>query len=165
MATPGLRGPARLPLCLVLLWVGCGVAFAVDRSKFRTCQQTSFCRRHRSGRSGSLYRYRMEGWTFHGPAAEEGAEAGAGAGAGGGGQDQGTEKQRPQADGLWGSLVTRVLGGDGAAAEGEADPHFRGPPATLTAALVNASPTTSTGGGRGSTFRSTCRPTGSPASA
>ena len=91
----------------------------------------------------------MEGWTFHGPAAEEGAEAGAGAGAGagGGGQDQGTKKQRPQADGLWGSLVTRVLGGDGAAAEGGADPHFRGPPATLTAALVNASPTTSTGGG------------------
>lgn len=32
---------------------------AVDRSKFRTCEQTSFCRRHRHGRSRALYDYKI----------------------------------------------------------------------------------------------------------
>jgi hypothetical protein len=32
---------------------------AVDRSKFRTCQQTSFCRRHRLGKSRQLYDYSL----------------------------------------------------------------------------------------------------------
>ena len=32
---------------------------AVDRSKFRTCQQTSFCRRHRHGKSKRLYTYKI----------------------------------------------------------------------------------------------------------
>ncbi len=32
---------------------------AVDRSKFRTCEQTSFCRRHRHGKSRALYDYKI----------------------------------------------------------------------------------------------------------
>jgi alpha 1,3-glucosidase len=32
---------------------------AVDHSKFRTCHQTSFCRRHRHGKSKSLYEYKL----------------------------------------------------------------------------------------------------------
>jgi len=38
--------PFRLPLFLLIL-PAINVAFAVDQSKFRTCDQTSFCRRHR----------------------------------------------------------------------------------------------------------------------
>lgn len=37
------------------------LAMAVDRTKFRTCQQTSFCRRHRHGKSKRLYDYRLVG--------------------------------------------------------------------------------------------------------
>lgn len=33
---------------------------AVDRSKFRTCSQTSFCRRHRNGRSKPAYQYKLD---------------------------------------------------------------------------------------------------------
>ncbi len=33
---------------------------AVDRSKFRTCTQTSFCRRHRNGKSQILYQYTID---------------------------------------------------------------------------------------------------------
>ena len=40
---------------------------AVDRSKFRTCSQTSFCRRHRNGRSKPIYQYKLDPKTiqFH----------------------------------------------------------------------------------------------------
>jgi hypothetical protein len=33
------------------------LVMAVDRSKFRTCEQTSFCRRHRDNHSGGLYMF------------------------------------------------------------------------------------------------------------
>ena len=39
-----------LLLSVCLFWT-----LAVDRTKFRTCQQTSFCRRHRSAERGRQY--------------------------------------------------------------------------------------------------------------
>jgi hypothetical protein len=46
---------------------GFTLVMAVDRSKFRTCTQTSFCRRHRHGRSKPAYKYQLDPSTiqFH----------------------------------------------------------------------------------------------------
>jgi len=65
---------------------------AVDRSKFRTCSQTSFCRRNRNGRSQPAYQYSLDPASieFHngrGHAGAGSAEAGDSAGAGAGAED------------------------------------------------------------------------------
>ena len=55
----------------LLLLVGCSSAFAVDRSKFRTCQQTAFCRRNRQHANGTpnnshvLYQYQILPHSVH----------------------------------------------------------------------------------------------------
>jgi alpha 1,3-glucosidase len=105
---------------------------AVDQSKFRTCAETSFCRRHRGQHSAALYKYRVDKDSvhFHIPEKDEAKE-----------EVVGVEKGN---NGLWKSLQDRILGGsqDG---EGEKDPHVRGPPPTLTGLLVNSAAETSTG--------------------
>jgi mannosyl-oligosaccharide alpha-1,3-glucosidase len=100
-------------------------AFAVDRSKFRTCDQTSFCRRHREKASASLYKYKLikESVHFHLPS-------------------EGGKESEVEESSLWKSLSSRILGGKGG---DKLDPYVRGAPPTLTGTLMNVSPQTSTG--------------------
>ena len=114
----------------LLLWLGClsSQGMAVDRAKFRTCDQTSFCRRHRDDHSSRLYRYRLvkDSVLFHGIPKEDGEN---------GGKDKGESKT-----GLWKSLQ-RNLGLHGDHNDGKhkgLDPYVRGPEATMTGLLVNA---------------------------
>lgn len=113
---------------------------AVDQSKFRKCEQTSFCRRHRGQHSASLYEYRVDenSVSFHLPNENK---------------DDSDEKNvgsNPDADtGLWKSLQNRILGGSSFHSNGSSehtkDPFVRGPPPTLTGTLVNTATETSTG--------------------
>lgn len=114
--------------CLLCLSIY-ATAFAVDRSKFRTCDQTSFCRRHREKASGTLYKYKLVKDSLHFHLPSEGDK----------------DKADKPADGessLWKSFSTRILGGKG---EDKLDPYVRGAPPTLTGTLVNTSPQTSSG--------------------
>ena len=157
------RPSARYVLLLGLLGLlshGPTLSFAVDRSKFRTCAQTSFCRRHRNGHSESLYKYKLTEWKFHEYQQEQGGATSDGKGEEVVGAD-GSETAAAAADaedggaaaasgggGIWNSVVSRVLGGgSGKKSAGPLDPYVRGPTASLTATLVNTSPTTSTGVG------------------
>jgi alpha 1,3-glucosidase len=57
-----VRFTATTMLCLLILLSlvqSLTVVMAVDRSKFRTCQQTSFCRRHREARSTAAFDYAL----------------------------------------------------------------------------------------------------------
>ena len=121
------------------------LAMAVDRTKFRTCQQTSFCRRHRHGKSKRLYDYRLVGESVRihrggdAIAADDdgvATAAAAGVASGGGG----------------GSLLSKIsrkllLGkheGVPATGGGGRDPYVRGPTPIFTAKLSNVAPFTST---------------------
>jgi alpha 1,3-glucosidase len=116
-------------------------ALAVDQSKFRTCEQTSFCRRHRGKHSQSLYQYKIvtDSVHFHLPSEDETTK-------------NSNARIDPQATddgraGLWKSLQDRILGGisDDDEQTLKKDPYVRGPPPTLTGKLVNIAPETSTG--------------------
>ncbi len=109
---------------------------AVDQSKFRTCDQTSFCRRHRGEHSATLYNYRLdkESVHFHRPPEETDAV---------GETEEAEEKKNT---GLWKSLQNRILGAS-EDSESEKDPYFRGTMPTLTGILTNTSTKTSTGYG------------------
>eukprot|EP00531_Pseudo-nitzschia_arenysensis_P000619 CAMPEP_0116152546 /NCGR_PEP_ID=MMETSP0329-20121206/20731_1 /TAXON_ID=697910 /ORGANISM="Pseudo-nitzschia arenysensis, Strain B593" /LENGTH=1061 /DNA_ID=CAMNT_0003649319 /DNA_START=135 /DNA_END=3317 /DNA_ORIENTATION=- len=126
---------------------------AVDQSKFRTCQQTSFCRRHRGQHSASLYQYKVDedSVTFHLP-----NENSHGLGEfGEGGDDKtndGAENRNEDGDagtGLWKSLQDRILGSPSSDMNSSfqhlKDPYVRGPAPTLTGTLVNTAEETSTG--------------------
>ena len=93
----------------------------MDRSKFRTCEKTSFCRRHRGNASGRLYNYRLQKDSihFHLP----------------------SETRESVDSGLWKSLQKRILGAN----DGLLDPYVRGPPPSLTGLLVNTALETSSG--------------------
>eukprot|EP00538_Stauroneis_constricta_P000311 CAMPEP_0119563220 /NCGR_PEP_ID=MMETSP1352-20130426/22738_1 /TAXON_ID=265584 /ORGANISM="Stauroneis constricta, Strain CCMP1120" /LENGTH=1054 /DNA_ID=CAMNT_0007611769 /DNA_START=78 /DNA_END=3242 /DNA_ORIENTATION=- len=121
----------------VLALVSIG-ALAVDQSKFRTCDQTSFCRRHRHQHSQVLYDYALDKDTvkFHIPGELSEAAAGAAAAA---------ENAKDEQSGMWQSLSNRILGGSKASDENAKDPYVRGPPPTVTAILRNTAPETSTG--------------------
>jgi mannosyl-oligosaccharide alpha-1,3-glucosidase len=98
-------------------------ALAVDRSKFRTCDQTSFCRRHRAKASGSLYRYKLlpESLHFHIPLTA--------------GTDEEASSSASSSSSLWKSFSSRILGSK---EEGnKLDPYVRGAPPTLTGTLQN----------------------------
>lgn len=126
---------------------GCLIAtgMAVDQSKFRTCEQTSFCRRHRGQHSEKLYQYRIDedSVKFHLPKEDD--------------QDSDNdildqdikngEKHEPgnTGTGLWKSLQNRLLGGS-SDEERKKDPYVKGPPPTLTGRLINTATETSTGG-------------------
>jgi len=115
------------------------LAFAVDRAKFRTCEQTSFCRRHRDDHSSRMYRYRLvkDSVIFHdipkADAESKGVEA--------------AEEEIKSKGGLWGSLSRNLglSGDDTANAHKGPDIYVRGPEPTMTGILLNAAAETSTG--------------------
>ena len=101
---------------VLLLLLGCSsLGMAVDRSKFRTCSQTSFCRRHRENHSSRLYQYKLDPTSvkFHLMDKEHASAA------------------EDHKAGLWKSLQQRILGHGNQ----NADPYVRGPPPTLTGNL------------------------------
>ena len=130
---------------------------AVDRSKFRTCQQTSFCRRHREDRSKPAFDYRLVGSSiqFHGIHAEEdavaadtdtdasavGADANSGAAVG---SETQAEEEGAGAGNTMGYLqrIKRMLKGDEKDSDSDEklDPYVKGPPPFFTATLINTSP-------------------------
>lgn len=122
------------------------VAMAVDRSKFRTCHQSSFCRRHRHGKSKSLYDYKLDAGSvvFHDwKSGNEKEPSGAGGGAGASGHDGSSSR-----GGLLSSLSRRLMGHlgdhhDDDSAKNEKDPYVRGPSPIMTANLINVAPFTS----------------------
>ena len=117
-------------------------AMAVDRSKFRTCQQTSFCHRHRHGKASSLYKYQLEADSLqlHSPSATEAA------------QKTDSETNSKGKTSVWSSLSLHILGKNDKADRAEPssiagvlDPYVRGTSPTLTGTLVNTAKETSTG--------------------
>lgn len=107
---------------------------AVDRTKFRTCEQTSFCRRHRGDKSSRLYQYRLvkDSVIFHGiPKADAEEEQ---------------KEETPKRGSLWGSL-SRNLGLDkqSSAQHKGPDSYVRGTEPTLSGLLVNTATETSSG--------------------
>ena len=103
----------------LFLWTA--VVMAVDRSKFRTCQQTSFCRRNRQHADGTahqshtLYRYKIlpESVHFHIP-------------------EQEAPVKQEHHDTVW-TLMRRKLLGD----SNPVQEYVAGPPPTLTGTLQN----------------------------
>lgn len=126
MTTSLLGRPSwpRLAAVVLLLLGYTSLGMAVDRSKFRTCSQTSFCRRHRENHSSRLYQYKLDEGSvqFH-VMQEEHAAA-----------------PKEHKVGLWKSLQQRILGH-----HEDVDPYVRGPPPTLTGILINTAPETSSG--------------------
>ena len=102
--TMRMRPSSSIPslLCWLLI-VAVDWTVAVDQRKFRTCSQTSFCRRHRERHSAALYQYKLEASTvkFHIPSDYIQQE-----------DDGKVVPVETQAAGgsLWGSLQQRVLG-------------------------------------------------------
>ena len=147
------RGALLWPVILAYCLLATGMA--VDQSKFRTCDQTSFCRRHREKHSASLYQYRIneESVTFHIPKATSDAANEANEGDRDGDKHSAEKNNKNDGDaanaGLWKSLQDRILGGrsvdDKDSTKHLKDPHVRGPPPTLTGTLVNTAAETSTG--------------------
>ena len=92
---------------------------AVDHSKFRTCHQTSFCRRHRHGKSKRLYDYKLipNSVTFHPDATANSATI---------------EGKTAEKKGLLSSLSRRIMGH--VTQDGE---NYVGPSPVLTAKLKN----------------------------
>ena len=121
------------------------LVMAVDRSKFRTCSQTSFCRRHRQGRSKAIYKYNLDPTSiqFH-PLVKGG--------------DEHQQQQPPQEEedavnkedstnpGYM-SKIKQMLTRQTLQNENESigDPYVKGPKPFFTAKLVNSAPITSTG--------------------
>jgi len=117
-----------------------GLTMGVDRTKFRTCEQTSFCRRHRQGAHHSLFRYKLlkETVHFHYDPAEERKE----------GEDDKQEVEDPKqfgggGGGIWKSIQRRLIGGKGGSSTTE-DPYVAGPHPTLTGILQNTAAGTTT---------------------
>ena len=136
---------------------------AVDRSKFRTCSTTSFCRRHRHGRSKPAFKYQLDPASiqFHpindndndkdkdnvsgtttvvsdGTNKNEGT-ADATAVTGGGGVMNTLKKM------LTGATTTGKTNDGGEENSNKTDPYIRGPAPFFTAKLSNAALITSTG--------------------
>lgn len=128
-------------LCGWFLVTAATFGMAVDRSKFRTCEKTSFCRRHRDNHSARLYQYRLDPKSvrFHAP--EKADEE----------HEQAVAAQPgvvASSSGIWASLQRRLLGSKDAAENSNSnriDPYVRGPPPTLTGSLINTAKETSSG--------------------
>lgn len=103
---------------------------AVDRTKFRTCQQTSFCRRHRHGKSKRLYDYKLVSESVQLLDVKNAVANAASAAA------VASDKR---------GLISKFLGGYSSGEKVQLeDPFVRGPPPIFTAKLVNVAPLTST---------------------
>ena len=142
MRMPMLYGQHALLVAffVLLLPLSQSIVMAVDRSKFRTCEQTSFCRRHRHDKHGSLFQYKLlpETMHFHFEKASEGDLK----------EGKVQENENPSTEGVWQSLQRRFLGNshrdlkktDSAAR----DVYVRGPLPTLTGRLQNVGEGSST---------------------
>lgn len=103
--------PVSLLLISVVLSIFSISAMAVDRTKFRTCEQTSFCRRHRQTQENknkgvktpTQYKVLYSTLKFHPilPTAEDDAS------------EKLLETKEQQDSGVWSSLQRRLLGGTG----------------------------------------------------
>lgn len=130
------RATTILALCVIVSTaILLPVAMAVDRTKFRTCQQTSFCRRHRHGNSKSLYDYKLLGESvqLHNVKDDVATAAAATAAAAVASEKRG--------------LLSKCLGGHSSSqtsGEQMEDPFLRGPSPIFTAKLINVAPFTST---------------------
>ena len=130
-------------------------AMAVDRTKFRTCQQTSFCRRHRNGRSARLYDYQLlaDSIQLHLPPQHSDQQQRAGGQDGKKEGDAGESKNVEKDKSVWSSISRRLLGkksqeagaSSSVAAVSEDDLYVRGTPPTLTGIIINTAKETSTG--------------------
>ena len=112
---------------------------AVDHKKFRNCDKTSFCRRHRDGHLAILYNYRLDKDSVHfrlPPSKDQGEED----------NNKKDESKKGNNGGIWKSLSNRILGSSQDGPLNEKDPYVRGPPPTLTGLLVNTAVETSSGG-------------------
>jgi mannosyl-oligosaccharide alpha-1,3-glucosidase len=137
---------------LLLLVFVVSTAMAVDPKKFRTCQQTSFCRRHRDAHSARLYDYELikDSIVFHHPAVpgdhHQAAAATATAAAAAAG-DEGSKNNNN--NNMWTSISRRLLGNKDDSNNSDnnsktlADPYVQGPPPTLTGVIINNAPETS----------------------
>ena len=108
-------------------------ALAVDRSKFRTCQQTSFCRRHRNGHSARLYQYELvpDSIHFHGI---QSSKINA--------KDDGEQAEEKKGS-VWSSLSRRLMGSSNT--KSESTDTFLGTEPTLTGTIINVAKETSSG--------------------
>jgi hypothetical protein len=149
VTTPSYRcallWPALLAYCLL------ATGMAVDQSKFRTCEQTSFCRRHRAQHSATLYQYQVdeESVTFHLPNENRDGMNEPNERADDGVENVNKNEGGDAKTGIWKSLQDHILGGRPFGADSSSenikDPYVRGPPPTLTGTLVNTATETSTG--------------------
>ena len=136
------------------------VVSAVDQSKFRTCEQTSFCRRHRDGHSERLYKYQIDVDSVHFHLPGEGGEDADG-NEDGSDEDNGhgvAKNAEPST--IWRSLQDRILGGKSGDEErrglsDKKDPYVKGPPSTLSGRLINTASETSTASKHGETLEFT----------
>lgn len=125
---------------------------AVDRSKFRTCQQTSFCRRHRDDRSKPAFDYRLlsDSIRFHGNQDDANADRDADRDADNGKEDGdgSNANANTNANDLLGKddnityyqKMKRFLSRSSTPGNDTIDPYVKGPPPFFTATLVNTSP-------------------------
>jgi hypothetical protein len=133
--------------CLLLLLLQSTRSLAVDRSKFRTCAQTSFCRRHRGGHSARLYKYKLEPESvqFSNSNHEDSNQRQQANNGGGESKSHNAGGSGP----FWKAWQQRILGyssnNNGGGSYSKDDPYVRGPPPTLTGTIVTTSTETSSG--------------------
>lgn len=128
------RAMTILALCVIVSTaILLPIAMAVDRSKFRTCQQTSFCRRHRHGKSKRLYDYKLVGDSVQLHNVKDAVASAAASAA----AAVASEKR---------GLLSKFLGGHSSSQTEQQleDPFVRGPSPIFTAKLANVAPFTST---------------------
>ena len=104
-------------------------AMAVDRSKFRTCQQTSFCRRQRHFTGQGPYEYVLVPESIHIHREEKDGT--------GGEEAAHNKKEEKKSGGVWNSLSQRILGSSKSKDhDGRLDPHVRGPTPQISGQIV-----------------------------
>jgi len=139
-------------LIILLIVLPFTLVMAVDRSKFRTCSQTSFCRRHRLGRSQPQYQYQLLPQSIEFDPHTTTSVTGEQLMKGKKEEDSLLDEQQGEEESSSGILASlrrtfsansmaQTSGGD----NGGKDPYVRGPRPFLTAKLVNTSPVPSTG--------------------
>lgn len=117
-----------------LYYTSSNFVLGVDRSKFRSCQDTSFCRRHRFGQSRSSYKYQVlpdtiQFFTKLTPESND---------------HYYSERQPQNGEGLIATIMKNIVSSKNSTST-QGDPFFRGPSKIFSAKLINTSPITSTG--------------------
>ena len=105
---------------------------AVDRAKFRTCAQTSFCRRHRGGHSAGLYQYKLKKDSIQFQIPDDDKATGTKTDP----EPPVDEVPKPT---MLQTLKSRILGSrnEDKGSSSNNDEHFKGPSAAFMATLVN----------------------------